>query len=188
RAIARSCGAGRAVSSHRQAISTRPPRTSSACSRIPPCAAASAPPRPSGCTLTSTKARWLRAWPGSTPRCCAAQVTRCRPLGRLMKSVPFFRPEIDDGDIAAVLDVDPETLCMDPAALESALDGRSDRATEIVGGIPVHYGGQMASMPRLARALRASGCFVVEDAAHALPAAVHDAATGRWVCVGALAD
>jgi len=184
-----------------------------------------------------------------------------------MKSVPFFRPEIDDGDIAAVLDVlrsgwlttgprvkefeatfaryvgaphavavssctaalhlalaalglrrgqgvvvptltfastaevvtycdatpvfvdvDPETLCMDPAALESALAGKSDRATEIVGGIPVHYGGQMASMPRLAHALRAAGCFVVEDAAHALPAAAHDAATGRWVCVGALAD
>src|SRR5207245_9204798 len=36
------------------------------------------------------------------------------------------------------VDVDPETLCMDPAALESALAGKSDRATEIVGGIPVH--------------------------------------------------
>src|SRR5213079_634759 len=59
---------------------------------------------------------------------------------------------------------------------------------EIVGGIPVHYGGQMALMPHLARVLRASGCFVVEDAAHALPAAVHDAATGRWVRVGELAD
>jgi len=184
-----------------------------------------------------------------------------------MMNVPFFRPEIDDGDIAAVLevlrsgwlttgprvkefeatfaryvgaphavavssctaalhlalaalglrrgqgvvvptltfastaevvtycdatpvfvDVDPETLCMDPAALESALAGKSDRATEIVGGIPVHYGGQMASMPHLARALRAAGCFVVEDAAHALPAAVHDAGTGRWVRVGELAD
>jgi len=86
------------------------------------------------------------------------------------------------------VDVEPETLCMDPAALEHALAGKSGRATEIVGGIPVHYGGQMASMPRLARALRAAGCFVVEDAAHALPAAVHDAGTGRWVRVGALAD
>src|SRR5438128_11143663 len=203
------------------------------------------------------KAWWSRAWPRSTPRCCAAQVTRCRPLGRLMKSVPFFRPEIDDGDIAAVLDVlrsgwlttgprvkefeaafaryvgaahavavssctaalhlalaalglrrgqavvvptltfastaevvtycdatpvfvdvDPETLCMDPAALESALAGKSGRVTEIVGGIPVHYGGQMAAMPRLARALRVTGCFVVDEAAQALPPAVPDPRTG----------
>jgi dTDP-4-amino-4,6-dideoxygalactose transaminase len=86
------------------------------------------------------------------------------------------------------VDVEPETLCMDPAALEGTLAGKSGRATEIVGGIPVHYGGQMAAMPRLARALRAAGCFVVEDAAHALPAAVHDAGTDRWVRVGELAD
>src|SRR5439155_1003945 len=54
------------------------------------------------------------------------------------------------------VDVEPETLCMDPAALEHALARKSDRVTEIVGGIPVHYGGQMAAMPRLARALRAA--------------------------------
>src|SRR5256884_8851148 len=180
-----------------------------------------------------------------------------------MKNVPFFRPEIDDGDIAAVLDVlrsgwlttgprvqefeaafarylgaahavavnsctaalhlalaalglkrgqgvvvptltfaataevityfdarpvfvdvEPETLCMAPAAVESALG----RASDVVGAIPMHYGGQMASMPCLARRLRAAGCFVVEDAAHALPAAVCDPDTGRWVRVGALAD
>ena len=180
-----------------------------------------------------------------------------------MTSVPFFRPEIDDGDIAAVVevlrsgwlttgprakefeaafaryvgaahtvsvnsctaalhlalaalglkrgqavlvptltfaataevityfdarpvfvDVEPETLCMDPAAVESALG----RASDVVGAIPMHYGGQMASMPCLARRLRAAGCFVVEDAAHALPAAVCDPDTGRWVRVGALAD
>src|SRR3989454_5429703 len=223
---------------------------------IPPCAAAWAPPPPSGCALTSMKAWWSRTWPGSTPRCCAMPAIHYPPVGRLMMNVPFFRPEIDDGDIAAVLDVlrsgwlttgprvkefeatfaryvgaahavavssctaalhlalaalglrrgqavvvptltfastaevvtyfdatpvfvdvDPETLCMDPAALERALAGQSGRATEIVGGIPVHYGGQMAAMPRLARALRAAGCFVVGDAAHAPPAAGHEPAT-----------
>src|SRR5204863_702311 len=82
------------------------------------------------------------------------------------------------------VDVEPETLCMDPAAVESALG----RASDVVGAIPMHYGGQMASMPCLARRLRAAGCFVVEDAAHALPAAVCDPDTGRWVRVGALAD
>jgi perosamine synthetase len=86
------------------------------------------------------------------------------------------------------VDVEPETLCMDPAALEDALARRPKRATAIVGGMPVHYGGQMAAMPRLAAALRAAGCFVVEDAAHALPAAAQDPATGEWIRVGELAD
>src|SRR2546425_6679468 len=267
RVIARSCEAGRAAFSHRRATSSRPPRTSSACSRIPPCAATWAPPPPGACAATSTRAWWLRAWPGSTPRCCAMPAIHYPPVGRLTMNVPFFRPEIDDGDIAAVLDVlrsgwlttgprvkefeasfaryvdaahavavssctaalhlalaalglrrgqgvvvptltfaataevvtycdatpvfvdvEPETLCMDPAALESALARTSDRVTEIVGGIPVHYGGQMAAMPRLARALRAAGCFVVEDAAHALPAAGDDPAPGRGGHVGGLAD
>src|SRR2546425_13298299 len=257
RVLARSCEAGRAVCSHRQATSSRPPRTSSACSRIPPCAAAWAPPPPSGCALTSMKAWWSRTWPGSTPRCCAMPAIRYPPIGRLTMNVPFFRPEIDDGDIAAVLDVlrsgwlttgprvkefeatfaryvgaaqavavssctaalhlalaalglrrgqagvvptltfastaevgtycdatpvfvdvEPETLCMDPAALESALARTSDRVTEIVGGIPVHYGGQMAAMPPLPRALRAAGCLRVGDAAHAPPAAGHEPPPG----------
>src|SRR5207249_4758277 len=86
------------------------------------------------------------------------------------------------------VDVEPETLCMDPAAVESALARGSKRATDIVGAIPVHYGGQMAAMPRLARILRAAHCFVVEDAAHALPSALRDPETGRWIGVGALAD
>ena len=86
------------------------------------------------------------------------------------------------------VDVEPETLCMDPAAVESALARGSKRATDIVGAIPVHYGGQMAAMPRLARVLRAAHCFVVEDAAHALPSALRDPETGRWIGVGALAD
>src|SRR5438093_11625101 len=73
---------------------------------------------------------------------------------------------------------------MDPAAVESALG----RASDVVGAIPMHYGGQMASMPCLARRLRAAGCFVVEDAGHALPAAVRDPDSGQWVRVGALAD
>src|SRR5881396_3366557 len=244
-------------------MSMRPPRTSSACSGTPICAPAWAPPRRSGCAVVSTRPSSSRAWPGSTPRCCATPAMHFRPAGRLMTTVPFFRPEIDDGDIAAVVDVlrsgwittgprvqefeaafarylgaanavavnsctaalhlalaalglkrgqgvvvptltfaataevvtyfdarpvfvdvEPETLCMDPAAVESALG----RASDVVGAISMHYGGQMASMPCLARRLRAAGCFVVEDAAHALPAAVCDPDTGRWVRVGALAD
>src|SRR2546425_5601954 len=266
RVIARSCGAGRAAFSHRRATSSRPPRPSFACSRILPCAAAWAPPPPNGCARISTRAWWWRAWPRSTPRCCAMPAIRYPPLGRLTMNVPFFRPEIDDGDIAAVLDVlrsgwlttgprvkefeatfaryvgaaravavssctaalhlalaalglrrgqavvvptltfastaevgtycdatpvfvdvEPETLCMDPAALERALAGQSNRATEIVGGIPVHYGGQMAAMPRPPRALPAAGRLLVGGAAPAPPAAGPQPAPRRRGPPGALA-
>src|SRR5881296_4410049 len=86
------------------------------------------------------------------------------------------------------VDVEPDTLCMDPAAVESRLARAWNRTAEIVGAIAVHYGGQMAPMPHLARLLRAARCFVVEDAAHALPAAAYDPETDRWIDVGALAD
>ena len=86
------------------------------------------------------------------------------------------------------VDVEPDTLCMDPAAVETRLARAWNRTTEIVGAIAVHYGGQMAPMPRLAHQLRAARCFVVEDAAHALPAAAYDPETDRWIGVGDLAD
>src|SRR2546425_2034875 len=266
KARARSCEAGRAVCSHRQATSTRPPRTSSACSRIPPCAAAWAPPPPNGCARTSMKAWWSRTWPRSTPRCYAMRAMARPPIGRLTMNVPFFRPEIDDGDIAAVLDVlrsgwlttgprvkefeaafaryvdaahavavssctaalhlalaalglrrgqgvivptltfaataevvtycdatpvfvdvEPETLCMDPAALERALAGQSGRATEIVGGIPVHYGGQKAAMPRPARAPPAPGRLVRGKPGPAPPAPVADPPPGPSGHLGGVA-
>ena len=86
------------------------------------------------------------------------------------------------------VDVDPVTLCMDPAAAQAALTERVRFDDPIVGGIPVHYAGQMAPMPALAALLRSVDGFVVEDAAHALPAAVRDPVTGAWCGVGALAD
>ena len=86
------------------------------------------------------------------------------------------------------VDVEPETLCMDPDAVRNALTGHSKRGEGIVGAIPVHYGGQMAAMLSLAPMLRAAGCFVVEDAAHALPASLRDPESGRWTKVGELAD
>jgi len=84
------------------------------------------------------------------------------------------------------VDVDPETLCMDPAAVQAALAG--PHRAEIVAAIPVHYAGQMAPMPQLAPLLRDAGCSIVEDAAHALPAAVRDPVRGVWIGVGALSD
>ncbi len=86
------------------------------------------------------------------------------------------------------VDVDPGSLCMDAAAVREALSQRQGAPAEIVGAIPVHYAGEMADMPALEAVLRAAGCFVVEDAAHALPAAIRDRERGIWINVGALAD
>src|SRR2546427_6803862 len=237
-------------------MSTRPPRTSSACSGTPICAPGWAPPRRSGCAFASTRPSSSRAWPGSTPRCCATPAMHFRPAGRLMTTVPFFRPEIDDGDIAAVVDVlrsgwittgprvqefeaafarylgaahavavnsctaalhlalaalglkrgqgvvvptltfaataevvtyfdarpvfvdvEPETLCMDPAAVESALARGSKRATDIVGAIPVHYGGPIAGTPRPARGPPAAPRLLAAEAAPAPPPAPRDPPT-----------
>ena len=64
-----------------------------------------------------------------------------------------------------LVDVDPETLNMDPAAAEAAVTDRT-RALMVV-----HYGGHPAEMDALEALAEKHGLAVVEDAAHALPAA-----------------
>jgi dTDP-4-amino-4,6-dideoxygalactose transaminase len=63
-----------------------------------------------------------------------------------------------------LVDIDPRTLNLDPAAVEAAV-GPATRAI-----IPVHYGGLAADMKPLLDIARRHGLKVVEDAAHALPA------------------
>lgn len=62
-----------------------------------------------------------------------------------------------------LVDIDPVTLNIDPAAIEAAITPRT-RAI-----MPVHYGGLAADMPRILALARRHGLKVVEDAAHALP-------------------
>ncbi len=73
-------------------------------------------------------------------------------------------------------DVEPDTLCLDPRALERALAPRT-RAV-----MPVDYGGQPCDLDAIGGLARARGAAVVEDAAHAL------GASWRGRPVGALAD
>jgi len=63
-----------------------------------------------------------------------------------------------------LVDIDPATLCIDPAAVERAV-GPKTKAL-----MPVHYGGLAADMPALLAIARRHGLKVIEDAAHALPA------------------
>jgi len=62
-----------------------------------------------------------------------------------------------------LVDINPATLNIDPAAVEAAITP----ATRAI--LPVHYGGLAADMPALLDIARRHGLKVVEDAAHALP-------------------
>ena len=62
-----------------------------------------------------------------------------------------------------LVDIDPVTLNIDPAAIEAAITPRSKAI------LPVHYGGLAADMPAILDLAQRHGLKVVEDAAHALP-------------------
>lgn len=74
------------------------------------------------------------------------------------------------GATPILVDVDPETLNLDPAALERALSSLPDglRARAVM---PVHHSGHPCDMDRIGELVAAHRLAVVEDAAHALPAA-----------------
>jgi dTDP-4-amino-4,6-dideoxygalactose transaminase len=71
-----------------------------------------------------------------------------------------------------LVDIDPATLNIDPAAVAAAITPRT-RAI-----VPVHYAGLAADMPALLAIARKHGLKVIEDAAHALPTTTGGALVG----------
>jgi dTDP-4-amino-4,6-dideoxygalactose transaminase len=69
-------------------------------------------------------------------------------------------------------DVEPDTLNIDPVAVERAITSRT-RAI-----LPVHFAGHPAELDPLEALARTHGLAIVEDAAHALPAAYRGRAVG----------
>lgn len=63
-------------------------------------------------------------------------------------------------------DVDPETLNLDPVATEAALTAR----TRVI--LPIHFAGLPCAMDRIHAVARSRNLTVIEDAAHALGAAI----------------
>jgi len=63
-----------------------------------------------------------------------------------------------------LVDIERDTLCIDPELTERAITARTKAI------LPVHFGGRAASMDRIAALAERRGLAVVEDAAHALPA------------------
>jgi dTDP-4-amino-4,6-dideoxygalactose transaminase len=72
-----------------------------------------------------------------------------------------------------LVDIDPATLNIDPAAVEAAITPRT-RAL-----MPVHFAGLAAPMEPLLDLARRHGLKVVEDAAHALPTTCAGVPVGR---------
>jgi dTDP-4-amino-4,6-dideoxygalactose transaminase len=65
------------------------------------------------------------------------------------------------GAIPVIVDIDPETYCIDPKAVRAAV---TDRTRAI---IPVHLGAQMADMDAIMEIAEEHNLIVVEDCAHA---------------------
>lgn len=64
------------------------------------------------------------------------------------------------------VDVEPDTLNMDPAQLERAI--ARDGPVKVI--MPVHFAGQACDMDAMGSIAEQSGAILVEDAAHAFPA------------------
>jgi perosamine synthetase len=80
------------------------------------------------------------------------------------------------------IDLHDAELKMQRATSGTLLEGLGP--TKVVGIIPVHVGGLMVDMSALHRFASAHHLWVVEDAAHAFPAAWRDGENGDWVTCG----
>jgi UDP-4-amino-4,6-dideoxy-N-acetyl-beta-L-altrosamine transaminase len=77
------------------------------------------------------------------------------------------------GGTPRFVDVEPDTLNLDPSRLEAFLAG--EEGSRVRGVVPVHFAGCPADVERIASIARRRGLFVLEDASHALGARWRDA-------------
>lgn len=89
-----------------------------------------------------------------------------------------IQPLLDYDVTVRFCDVDPVTLNLDPAAVESAI---CDRTAAV---ILVHYGGYPAEMDRIVAAAHRHGAIVIEDCAHSLGATYHGRRPGALGDIG----
>jgi len=77
-----------------------------------------------------------------------------------------------------LVDVEADTLNIDPQAVEKVLSGIRHPASGIKGIIPVHLYGHPCEMDAILKLAQQEGLFVLEDAAHGLPARYQDKMVG----------
>ncbi len=78
------------------------------------------------------------------------------------------------GGKVVIVDVDAETLCIDPVAIEKAITEKTKAI------IPVHLYGHPANMPAIMEIARRHNLLVIEDAAEAHGAEVEGKKVGAW--------
>ncbi len=78
------------------------------------------------------------------------------------------------GALPVFVDIDPDTFCIDPRAIEAAI---TDRTRAI---IPVHIASQMADMNAIMEIAAKRDLIVIEDAAHAHGAVWDGMGAGSW--------
>ena len=83
------------------------------------------------------------------------------------------------GATPVLVDVDPDTLNIDPAAVERAITPKTR------GVLPVHLYGHPADMDALESVAAARHLFILEDAAHALPASYRGRTIGSGGSIAA---
>jgi perosamine synthetase len=98
--------------------------------------------------------------------------------------------------VPVFVDCDPQTQCIDIAAVSRTLDAIAS-ARPIAGLhppygpvraiIPMHYAGQMVDVDGIASLAAKHGLAVIEDAAHTLPAFTRTDASSAWRAVGTTA-
>lgn len=96
------------------------------------------------------------------------------------------------GMVPILVDCDPVTLNMDlgdagaklEAGKQGAMPGTEGRQAAVVGVMPVHVGGLLMDVAAVKEFGRTHGLWVVEDAAHAFPAAWRSREDAPWVQCG----
>lgn len=78
------------------------------------------------------------------------------------------------GATPVIVDIDPETLCIDHERIEEAITPRTKAI------IPVHLFSAMADMPKIMEIARKHGLYVIEDCAHAHGAKQKNTGAGAW--------
>jgi len=81
-----------------------------------------------------------------------------------------------------LVDIDPDTLTLDPDRAVEAIKSHSERGNgvRIKAIIPVHLYGQPADMPAILDIARRHDLIVIEDCAQSNGAAIQDRKTGTW--------
>jgi dTDP-4-amino-4,6-dideoxygalactose transaminase len=90
------------------------------------------------------------------------------------------------GGVPVLVDCDPVTGNMDLADARNKIESSKEKGEkeEIVGIMPVHVGGMMMDLKVLSEFAAAHKLWVVEDAAHAFPAAYRSTESEPWLKCG----